>query len=373
MKIAYDFTSSACDLLLNPKIPLKTIEHVKKSIALSSFQGHILIASSGTTSHLNEFKLIALSKEAILASAKAVNSYLETSPSDVWLNPLPQFHVGGLGIMARAYLSKSKVIPLLAHKWDVNLFLQEIVSHDVTLTSLVPTQVYDLVINNIPAPKSLRKVLVGGGHLSDALYERAKQLNWPLIVSYGLTENSSTVATSTINSKELHFLSHVEGRIDPSGSLQLKSPALLTAIITVANDKLEIVDPKHEGWFTTEDVAKIEGNSLTILGRKNDFIKISGEGVFISSLEERLEEIKLALFFKGDAALIHVPDERVHMSIHLVTTSIDPKALVDAFNAAVMPYERIRKIHLVDKIPRTALNKLEKLKLVNLVKDRQKL
>ena len=44
-------------------------------------------------------------KSALLASAEAVNKHLESDKRDTWVNPLPHFHVGGLGILARTYLS----------------------------------------------------------------------------------------------------------------------------------------------------------------------------------------------------------------------------------------------------------------------------
>lgn len=364
------FASSKCAVLLNPRLPQQTQQHVQEALKHLSFDNHIIIASSGTTSKLNELKLIALSKEAVVASAKAVNGYLEASCDDVWLNSLPEFHVGGLGILARAYLSKSKVIPL--EKWDVDLFLHTILTHRVTLTSLVPTQLYDLVMRGISAPKSLRRVIIGGGALNTPLYEKAKQLNWPLNVTYGLSENASQVAASGLNLPKLLLLNHVEAKINHLGFLQIKSPALLSAKILISENSCEVIDPKVEGWYTTEDLAEFQGKELRVLGRSGDFIKIAGESVLFSLLEKKLEEIKFQLGIKEDAALIAVPDERLGTSIHLATVSSDSEPLTRRFNAAVMPYERIRKTQLIDQIPRTALGKLDKNKLLNLLLDKNK-
>ena len=71
-----------------------------------ALSGHLLFASSGSS---GDRKWVALSKEAILASAKMVNEHLSAVPSDHWLLALPDFHVGGMGVLARAYASACPV------------------------------------------------------------------------------------------------------------------------------------------------------------------------------------------------------------------------------------------------------------------------
>lgn len=349
-----DFYSDRSELLLNPKLEIDT-SVIKK--ATDRFKAHFFIASSGTTKQDDDdLKLVALSKSAILESAKAVNQHLHATSTDIWLNCLPHFHVGGLGILARATLTNSLVISL--EKWDPKTFHELISAHSITLTSLVPAQVFDLSLHKLQAPKSLRAVVVGGGAINQQLYEKAVALGWPLLISYGLTECCSQVATSRPKSQNLSALQHVEAKISPTGYLMLKSQSLLSSYIFVSPTQIKIIDPKVDGWFTTEDLATIDNSTLNILGRTSDFIKIGGEGVIFSQLEKRLEEIKLMKQITHDAALIAVEDDRLGFIVHLATTHPDCTSLVEDFNASVMPYERIRKTHLVDNIPRTVLNKL---------------
>ena len=84
--------------------------------AVPPMRGHIFVATSGTS---GDVKLVALSKDAILASAAAVNARLGARREDVWCCVLPTFHVGGLGIHARAFLTGSRVINM---SWDANAF-----------------------------------------------------------------------------------------------------------------------------------------------------------------------------------------------------------------------------------------------------------
>jgi O-succinylbenzoic acid--CoA ligase len=359
-------------ILLNPRLDPEKRSHIrcllKKHRIHEKFKNHVFLASSGTTQDKNgSFKLIALSKKALITSAQAVNQHLRATAEDIWLNCLPLFHVGGLGINIRASLSCSKVITF--SKWDPFEFVKKLKNNRITLTSLVPTQVFDIVTNKLEAPKSLRAIVVGGGAMNDHLYSKAIELGWPLLVSYGLTECSSQVATSKPFEKNLELLQHVEARVNDNGFLELKSKSLLSANIFIEGFKVIVSDPKYDGWFTTEDMAEINENSLTIHGRANNFFKIGGESVLFSSLEKRWEEIRLKCLSENDSALMAYPDERLGYVIHLASTSSEISALVEAFNSSVMPYEFIRKIHLVDHIPRTALNKVRKTDLLTKIKD----
>lgn len=351
------FESTENEILLNPRmakaVQTKWINHLAKAPSLS---GHVWISTSGSSGCP---KWAALSKHALLVSAAAVNRHLNISSEDRWLNPLPLFHVGGLGILARAYLSQSRLFTF-QETWDPILFTQALETTEATLTSLVPTQIYDIITHKLMAPKSLRGCFVGGGALNPTLYEAAKKLGWPLLISYGLTECSSQVATSLPECNALKILSHVQCRIAPSGRLEIKSDALLTLYAAEKEAEVEFYDPKVNGWFETEDRAEIHDNSLRILGREAHFIKIGGESVNLNRLRTLLEEQSFRLGSQTNAALIAIPDERLGHVIHL---ALEEEALisrlVDAFNAQTLPYERIRKTHLISKIPLTAVGKID--------------
>ena len=144
----------------------------------------------------------------MLASAAAVNRRLEAVEGDVWFRVLPAFHVGGLGIHARAFLSGARVE---VGSWDPGRFAA---SDAMTLASLVPAQVSDLVERRLPPPRHLRAVVVGGGALSDELYRAARDLGWPVLPSYGMTECCSQIATASRAGPELVLLDHLEARSD---------------------------------------------------------------------------------------------------------------------------------------------------------------
>src|SRR6185436_6833571 len=258
-----DFASDETHLLLNPRLPREEKERLERLFGdAPPLPAHVWLSTSGTTGAL---KLVALSKRAILASAAAVNRHLDSNERDVWCCVLPTFHAGGLGIHARASLSGARVV---SAGWEANAFVELCQRECVTLASLVPAQVRDLI--GTRAPVGLRAIVVGGGSLAPELYDAGRAHGWPLLPSYGMTETASQVATATLDGPELLLLDHAEARTDEEGRLEVRSDALLTGYATDQG----FHDPRVDGWFTTPDVGSVSGRVLRVSGRAGDFAKI---------------------------------------------------------------------------------------------------
>jgi O-succinylbenzoic acid--CoA ligase len=365
-----DWTSSQSEILINPRLSAQEqkeiCEGLQKSTPLP--KGHYWLATSGSTG-VN--KWAALSKEAILASARAVNQWLESTSKDSWVNSLPLFHVGGLGILARAHLSGAKVIDLHTAwqgKWNPDHYHRILQESQATWSALVPTQVYDLVVRQLSPPESLKGIIVGGGKLSQPLYDKAISLGWKLLPSYGMTESSSQIATASIHSCNnqglaMHLLDHMQVQITDEDYIQLKSPALLTLYGIKTQKGFEFHDPKEHGWFTTEDRGQLNGSILTVWGRHFDQIKIGGENVDLNRLETIWEKICLKHAMTTKAVLAAVEDERLGHSIHLFIEGVkssDMQKCVDEYHHMVMPFEKIRNVQLFDTLPRSAIGKFIK-------------
>jgi O-succinylbenzoic acid--CoA ligase len=340
-----DFASDETHLLLNPRLPGDERRRLERMFTASpALPAHVWLSTSGTTGSL---KLVALSKRAILASAAAVNRHLDSTSADVWCCVLPTFHVGGLGIHARASLNGSGVV---SASWDPHGFVELCEAEGVTLTALVPAQVRDL--RGLRVPVALRAIVVGGGALAPDLYDAARAEGWPLLPSYGMTETASQVATATLDGPELVLLDHVEARTE-DGCISIRGDSLLTGYATEEGFE----DPKRGGWFLTPDLGKVEGRVLKVTGREGDFVKIGGESVDLGRLDRILAQIE------PNAAIVAARDARLGHVIHLAAMTAETTAIVDAFNERVLPFERIRAVHRVGEIPRTALGKLRRSEL----------
>ncbi len=373
-----DFHSKENHLLLNPKLKSevrRSYEHAWTfALTKKKLESHIAMATSGTTSDAG--KLVLLSKNAFLESAKSVNRHLETSQQDIWLKALPEFHVGGLSILARASLAGSKVFEYSDEKWNAQKFFEALVASRATLISLVPTQIFDLLNLDLRAPKNLRAVLIGGAALSETVYHKTQELGWKLLPSYGMTETCSMIACSDGQTHEPKVLSHAKVRLGEGGQLQVSASSLLTAYVLRQNEtSYELVDPKYQdseslSWFNTEDLAYVTDEHIQIIGRGDDFFKVGGEGVSLLRLENVLAQLKLEMKPNYDLVLLVVPDERLGSRADLLSTSKDisqVQRFVDHFNERVTGFERIRKIHLVNQIPRTDLGKVKRQEALSII------
>ena len=351
-----DFFDDETHVLLNPRLPdddRRAFERLAGEVP--SPRAHVWIASSGTTGAL---RLVALSKQAILNSARAVNAHLDASADDTWACVLPTFHVGGLGIHARALLTKSRVVTL---EWDARQFVRTATTEGVTLSSLVPAQVRDLIALNENAPRSMRAIVVGGGALPHDLYAAARERGWPVLPSFGMTEACSQIATAKGESEDLHILPHLTARSGDDQRLAFRGSSLLTGYASFdERARAVFADPKVDGWFLSEDRGEVVGDVLRPLGRASAFVKIGGESVDLARLDEILDSVRDS----ADAAIIAVPDDRLGHVIHLVAVTDEVDEIVRSFNARVLPFERIRAVRRVTAIPRSPLGKLLRPKLV---------
>jgi O-succinylbenzoic acid--CoA ligase len=298
----------------------------------------LLFATSGSSGHP---KWLRHTKETLLASAAAVNQRFRATAQDVWLRALPLFHVGGMGIEARAHLAGSEVIPTTG-AWDPAVFCGQVKESSATLCSLVPTQVFDLVSQALQAPVSLRAVIVGGGQLRSELKAQARALGWPVLESYGLTEAGSQVATELEG--KLTLLDCWEARVNQDGCLEIKGPAL--AQERWQDNQWQPLT--HDDWFTTNDHVEIEGRNLHWLGRADAVVKILGELVNLDHVQQALSALT-----QQKVVVVAMADER---NAHRLYASV-PSSIVGTYNQCCPPFARLSGIFPSALIVRSALQK----------------
>ncbi len=360
-----DWNSAETLTLLNPRMPVDESNKIRQQLSEFSLKGHIWLTTSGTT---GRYKCVALSKEAMLASADAVNHHFELTKDDRWLHCLPDFHVGGLGIYARAFLSGAEIVKI--DSWDPSHFYLTAVACSATITAMVPAQLYDIVHLNKQAPESYRFTIIGGGVISKQMFVRSWELGWNAVPSYGMTECASQVATALPGSYDCYQpLRHVDLRIGPDQKIIIKSASLLTGYAFPGDENAEWQDPKVEGWFEAEDKGAFEQGILQVFGRGSDTIKINGELVNVMQLQLKIEDLRSQMNLNCPLFIIPVPHDR---SGYALTLAVEGKAseigkLIDGYNASVLPFERISDVKTVKKIPFSPLGKVKVDELFHLI------
>jgi hypothetical protein len=339
-------------MTMNPRLPM-TRTLPKLPVGMIGF------TTSGSTGMP---RIACVTRAALLANAAAVNAHLEATADDVWLRPLPDFHVGGMSIHARAYLSGSRVV-VMDERWHVEQFMARL--RGVTLTSLVPTQLFDLVAQQCRAPESLRAVLVGGGRLAESLRVEALALGWPVRATYGMTEASSQVATD-VGDGVLRILPIWETRVDAESRLSLRGPALFSGWMDEGREGWSFAEATDgDGWYRTNDRVRLAGAMLEPLGRSDRQVKVLGELVDLDAIERRMAELGME---PESGVVMAVPADRSEHELLLVTDDPQLAALHACYLEGCAPFARLRMV-VLPALPRSPLGKVRRAEALTLVRD----
>ena len=350
------------DLRLNPKRRYETEGLIEAVTESTGVDAAVVLATSGSQ---GAAKFVVLEKRALLASARAVNEHCGLSSEDIWLNCLPTFHVGGLGIVARAVLSGSKVgtLPWDAWEKDGRVFVEACNRFGATVTSITPVHLFDLVRAQVQCPETLRGVFVGGGSLSQDLGEWAWELGWPLWMTYGMTETCSQVATSVSGDREwLPILPNWETKLNrDTGILSLRGEALFSGYLhrETTLSAWQFDSAKDSGaWFVTSDILSRKDGKLKFIGRSDDLVKVLGELVSLSQIENRLVASGLK------SAVIAIPHaRRGHELIAFLEGGAAEKKQGVRTNSEQSDLEKISRFVLLKRLPLSGPGKIDRAEL----------
>ena len=276
-----------------PALSLAPISHqsVPDEIAL-------LILTGGTT---GASKLVALSADAMRASASLSNRALGADSRDRWSLSLPLHHIAGINQLLRSI--------------DLQ---NDPVKSGGEFISVVPTQLYRGIAKQSKELEELRnakKVLIGGAAVPDNLLRQGRDLGIPLVTSYGMTE---MCGGCVYNGEPLPG---VEVKILSSGQIALKGPMQATGYFenAVATQESFI-----DGWFITSDQGVINRDgSLEVIGRVDDVIISGGEKISPRAISEIL-----GVFFPDEEIyVLGIPDTEWGQSVRVVlkTSSLSQK------------------------------------------------
>jgi o-succinylbenzoate---CoA ligase len=318
---------SARDALLGAMAPSTVIDASDHEAAVPGGRpvepgDAVVVATSGTT---GAPRGVVLTHDAVRASAEASSRRLGVNHHDHWLACLPLSHVGGLSVVTRALHTGTELTVLPAFDTEA------VDGSDATLVSLVPT-----VLGRIH-PERFRTILLGG---SRPPRERPDNT----VTTYGLTETGSGVVYDGLP------LDGVEIRII-DGEIALRCPMLLRTY-------RDGTDPTEGGWLRTGDLGRLDADGrLTVDGRRDSLIITGGENVWPDTVEDVLRRHPSV----ADVAVSGEPDPEWGQVVaaHVVPRGVAPSlnALRDHVKAELPAFCAPHRLHIVSRIPRTALGK----------------
>ena len=302
----------------------------------------IVVTTSGTT---GDPKAVIHTHTSVQASAQATSDGLGADPAtDRWLACLPPAHIGGLAVIMRSLITGTD---LVVHETFDAAATDQAAADGATLVSLVTR-----ALNQVDV-FGFRKVLIGGA---------APPPNLPdhVIATYGMTETGSGCVYGG------YPLDGVELRAAANGEIEIKADLLLRSYRTRDGE----IDPFNEdGWFPTGDLGRIDPDGrLWIDGRAGDMLITGGENVWPHRIERVLEKHDAI----AEAAVIGRPDpDWGHRLVAIVVASSDTPPSLDEirdFVRADLPaWNAPKELVVVDALPKTALGKVRRTELDELI------
>jgi o-succinylbenzoate---CoA ligase len=253
----------------------------------SYFPSSILMFSSGSQGMP---KIAVLSIDNFLYNAQGSLDHLKLEPCKcTWLLSLPLFHVSGLSILFRCFLSANTV--LIPNKPLQDMLENQSFSH----VSLVHTQLFRWIRQQKEKfSVSLQCVLLGGAPISQALFQQAMRKRLPLFPTYGMTEMASQITTAAYDpdTSILHLGSPLpcrEIKIADNGEILVKGRTLFHGYVSENGLDLPI---DQEGWFDTKDLGEWSNEGFLLFkGRKDNLFISGGENLYPEEIERALCEL----------------------------------------------------------------------------------
>ena len=342
--------------------------------------GLLLVYTSGTTGR---------PKGALLTHANCFWTNLSfdrvagVADDDVLLQVLPQFHVGGWNVHPLlAWWKGARVV--LEPSFDAGRALALIESKRVTSMMGVPAN-YLFMAEHADFESadlsSLRRAVVGGAPMPEALLERWHERGVEIVQGYGLTEAAPNVLC--LPPEDATRKRGFAGKPYPHVDVALRDPETGALLDGAAEGELVVRGANvfsgywrnpdataaafADGWLLTGDVAERDAEGYyRIVGRLKELVISGGENVYPAEIENVLHEHPAV----AEAAVVGVPDERwgeVCLAVVALRTPATEQELLAWCAERLAKFKVPREVRFVEALPRNALNKVAKAELLQAV------
>jgi fatty acid CoA ligase FadD36 len=337
----------------------------------------LILYTSGTT---GPPKGVVLNAAAIAAGLDLLVEAWAWTPGDVLVHGLPLFHVHGLIL---GVLGALRVGSRLVHTGRPTPAAYAAAARSGgSLFFGVPT-VWSRVAADPAAAAALRnaRLLVSGSAgLPVPVFEQlAAHAGQAPVERYGMTETGITVSGRADEDRragwvgrplagiETRLVDDEGGLVPPDGNtvgeLHVRGPTFMNGYLHQPEATAALYT--SDKWLCTGDVACIDREGWhRIVGRRStDLIKTGGFRVGAGEVEAAL----LAHPAVREAAVVGRPDADLGQIIvaYVVADGVTGSALIDFVASALSVHKRPRQVELVDALPRNAMGKVQKARLLD--------
>lgn len=301
----------------------------------------VMAQTSGST---GTPKRIKLQKKHMIASARATGTYFNCLEGTKALICLSADFIAGKMMWVRA----------LTLGWDVylsppsgNPLGNNTIAYD--FAAMVPLQVAE----SLQQLDRVKKLIVGGAPVSEALHSKLQGLSTQVYATYGMTETITHIAVKQLNhasGKEHYFeaLPNVCISLDERGCLVIDAPRI------------------SAGKVVTNDLVKLHSeNTFEWIGRYDSIINSGGVKLVPESIERKLQPFISERFFISSLA-----DVKLGERVVLIIESLKENTILQTLKASAIldKYENPKEVYFVSEFKETPSAKIDKKATLKLIK-----
>lgn len=305
----------------------------------------IIVNTSGST---GKPKAIKVYKQHMINSALATGKFFKVEAGTTALLCLSASYIAGKMMLVRAMVLGWKIdlVPPKTNPLDA-------VSRHYDFCAMVPLQL-DNSLNRLHV---IKKLIVGGGAVSERLKELVHGINTKIYETYGMTETVSHIAARRINPKKKKETSYFKAlpnitlSIDDRKCLLINAPELKQDTIST-NDVVELKSYKKFIWK----------------GRYDNVINSGGVKLFPEEIETKLQLLISPRFF-----ISAIPDDALGDRLVLIIEQEFDKTRYEFIKEGIhtiktlSKYEIPKEIYFTPQFIETETGKLQRAKTLQFV------
>ncbi|MEZ4799262.1 MAG: AMP-binding protein [Flavobacteriales bacterium] len=239
----------------------------------------VVVKTSGSTGTPKEIKLPKTWMQ--ISALKSINAFEIKQKSNLLLS-LPVSFIAGKLMIVRAIVSESNLICVQPEAKP------QLPQEEIHFAAFTPMQVQYLLDHQSDLYSKIDSVIIGGGAISESLWQQISMLTNRSYATYGMTETSTHIAYQHISAtnRRNHFSlidSSIIINLDERGCVHFEVPYF---------DNLKV---------QTNDLALlIDENSFELLGRIDRVVNSGGRKIQVEELEELItSEIQWPFYLCG--------------------------------------------------------------------------
>jgi len=283
-------------------------------------------------------------------------------PKKRMLIAAPCYHMNGLSNLEVGLAGNATII--LMSQFEAKSAVEVIKQHKVNFITSVPTMIALLLQEDVSKLTTIRHIAMASAPVSKTLYSFIKQ-KFPSIsisIAYGSTEAGPGLFSKhpwlpTPEMSVGYPATGIDYRLD-NGILEIKSPSMMTSY---SNGDTRFT---KDGYFITNDIFETDAAGFYyFVGRADDMFVSGGNNIYPRKIETILETHPCIV----ESAVIPLEDDIKGVKPYAFVT-IKNNTTEDEIKTHILKTlsynECPRKIWILDSMPLTGVNKIDKNKLI---------